>query len=328
MSHVSCESAWKPTIQFENLKKRAAILAKIRQFFADRDVLEVETQALSHATITDPYIHSMIATCHEVDGSHCEEMYLQTSPEFAMKRLLAAGSGSIYQICKAFRNGEIGSQHNPEFTMLEWYRIDFDHHDLMQEMDELFQFAIQTPPAKKISYQKLFEEKLKINPHIATAKELENCAIKNGLTNITGNDPEDRDMWMQLLMSEIIEPQLKEGVFFIYDYPATQAALARIRQDEFPVAERFEAYINGIELANGFHELADAKEQRTRFENDLIKRAKSNYPSVKIDENFLAALANGFPNCSGVAVGIDRLVMIALKAKSIRDVICFPYDIA
>ncbi|MFU8797905.1 MAG: elongation factor P--(R)-beta-lysine ligase [Gammaproteobacteria bacterium] len=308
MSRV-LKNNWQPTAPFSNLILRAKILAKIRQFFSDRGVWEVDTPLLSTATVTDPHLHSLVTT---------KTLYLQTSPEFAMKRLLCAGSGAIYQICKAFRDDEQGYQHNPEFTMLEWYRPGFDLQDLIQETDELLQHILQTPPAEKLTYQEAFEKYLGINPHTIDLSELKQLA-----QNTIGFS-DDRDSLLQLLMSRHIEPHLT--CTFIYDFPASQAALARIRLGDSPVAERVEVYINGMELANGFYELSDPNEQKKRFLKDIKQRKILGYPAVPYDENLIAALTHGLPDCSGIALGVDRLVMIAAKTKNIADVVSFPID--
>lgn len=325
--------SWQPTASLQNLKKRAEILTKIRAFFLARDVMEVETPLLCHATVTDAYIQSFETLYHAADltentGAHSHKLFLQTSPEYCMKRLLAANSGAIYQICKSFRNyGESGRFHNPEFTMLEWYRPSFNHHDLMNEMDDLLRHILNCPSAEKISYADLFLKFTDINPHQASINELVNCAKRFNLDNIAGIDPDNPNTWLHLLMSHVIEPQLdKEKPTFIFDFPITQAALARIRQDTPPVAERFEVYVNGMELANGFHELCDAKEQRHRFEKDLSDRKQLDYPIGPMDEFFLAALEEGLPNCSGVALGIDRLVMAALKCDALSEVVSFSVE--
>jgi lysyl-tRNA synthetase class 2 len=298
------------------LRQRAKLLTKIREFFAERDILEVETPLLSHSSITDPNIQSFSARYYN------ENLYLQTSPEFAMKRLLAAGSGSIYQICKAFRNEQAGRQHNPEFTILEWYRVGFDHHALMAEMDEFLQFILHTNLAEKLTYKEIFEKYLQINPHEITKEELRNLAIKKGINDISGLDVDD---WLAILLTHLIEPELgTDRPLFIYDFPASQAALAKINKNN--IAERFEVYIKGIEIANGFHELNDGAEQRRRFLADLKKRRELNLPDIPIDENFLAALDSGFPNCAGVALGIDRLLMLLMNTNSIKDVIIFPIN--
>jgi lysyl-tRNA synthetase class 2 len=312
---------WRPTATIDAMRLRAELLKKIRNFFTQRNVLEVDTPLMSHGTITDPNIFSFTT---KYLGTKTETLYLQTSPEFAMKRLLAAGSGSIYQICKAFRNEESGKLHNPEFTILEWYRLDFDHHNLMQEMDEFLQYTASAKSAEKMSYTEAFKKYLNIDPIDSSVQELSKCAAQNGLNAIKDLE---HDGWLNILMSTFIEPHLgQEQPTFVYDYPASQAALARISKTNPKVAERFEVYIKGVELANGFHELANSTEQRQRFLNDLEKRKKLNIPTVAIDENFLAALASDFPNCAGVALGIDRLLMIIANANNIDDVIAFPVE--
>jgi len=317
--------SWHPTATIETLKQRANIIAKIRAFFATRGVLEVDTPLLSHASVTDLHLHSFETKYLLSDAGQTETLYLQTSPEYAMKRLLAAGSGAIYQICKSFRNnGETGRFHNPEFTMLEWYRPGFDHHKLMDEMNELLKQILECNDAERLTYHEIFQRYFNINPHTASIEELKNLAIKSGIS-IDHLSLSQRDDWLMLLMSHVIEPQLGlKQPTFIYDFPATQAALAKIRQDNPPVAERFEVYIQGIELANGFHELSDSNEQRQRFINDLQKRCENNYSAVPVDENLLAALQHGLPDCAGVALGIDRLIMLALKQDNIKEIISFP----
>jgi len=311
MSQEQKNPDWQPSADIETLKKRAEIIKRIRQFFYNKDILEVETQLLSKATVTDVHLHSFKIENHPY--------YLQTSPEFAMKRLLGAGSGPIFQLCKAFRDDEIGKNHNPEFTMLEWYRPGFDHHDLMDEMDEFLSCVIDSRNAERISYQDLFLRELDIDPHKTNLEALQKIAD----VNIEGLDKDD---YLNLILSHKIEPTLgQECPTFIYDYPASQATLSKIRQDNPPVAERFEVYIKGIELANGFHELIDADEQRLRFENDLEKRKSVNLPSVLLDERLLAGLTK-MPPCAGVALGIDRLMMIALGKNTLEDVISFSFD--
>lgn len=309
---------WQPSATIDLLKRRSEILATIREFFRLRGVLEVDTPLLCHASVTDPFIYSMA-----VLAKKNKLMYLQTSPEYAMKRLLAAGSGSIYQICKAFRQEESGRFHNPEFTMLEWYRVDFDHHALMDEVDELLQIILNTSKADKISYEKLFIQYLNLNPNLATLAEINSCITKHQLkiqVSIT-----NKDTGLQLLLSHLIEPKLGlEKPIFIYDFPPTQAALARITEKN--LAARFELYFKGIELANGFHELTNAKEQRKRFENDLMKRKKLKLPELNIDTYFLNALESGLPPCAGVAVGIDRIIMLATKEDHINKVLSFDFE--
>src|SRR3990167_3257579 len=262
-------SDWKPIASIHTLQLRAAFFKKIRHFFEERKILEVETPQLSRAMGTDPYLHYFTTDFSLPNTKHSTTLYLQTSPEFAMKRLLAAGSGSIYQICKAYRNGESGRLHNIEFTMLEWYRVGFDHQALMKEVDSFLQ------------------------------------------------------TFLQYLLATFVEPQLGlASPVFVYDFPVSQAALARIKEG---IASRFEVYIQGIELANGFHELNNAEEQRKRFENDLKTRQEKNHPLPLIDNYFLESLPS-LPDCAGIALGIDRLIMIALKKKSLKDVITFSFE--
>lgn len=290
---------------------RAKILTKIRSFFALHQVLEVETPLLLPATNPAPHL----------DSFNCDNLYLQTSPEFAMKRLLAAASGDIYQLCKAFRKEEAGRLHNPEFTILEWYRINFDHHDLMDEVDDLLTLVAGFSRAIRYTYHEICEKVLDFNPHQITLKQLKQVAKKNDLL-IPGVE-NNLDSWLQLLFTHLIEPKLNTNApVFIYDFPASQAMLARIRNEKFKVASRFEVYYQGVELANGFHELDDPKEQRRRFNYDLARRRKLNLPPLTLDEKFLTALSN-LPNCSGVALGIDRLLLLIDKATSLDEVLSF-----
>jgi lysyl-tRNA synthetase class 2 len=316
--------SWCPTASLAALKKRAAIYSQIRQFFAERSVLEVETPLMSYATVTDPHIISIPATFKTIGSSKEQIVYLQTSPEYAMKRLLAAGSGSIYQITKAFRQGEIGRLHNPEFTMLEWYRLGFDHHQLMDEMDALLSLILQTPAAERMTYGNAFEQYVGVNPHLATIDELQSIVKKHA---IPFDHTMEKNGWLDLLFTHCIEPHLgKDRPFFMYDFPASQAALAKIRLENPPVASRFEVYFKGVELANGFHELQDATEQRRRFEANQIYRNEYHLPSIPLDENFLSALEHGLPECAGVALGLDRLILLTLNAEKIADVLSFAFN--
>jgi len=315
---MSSTTRWQPTASFLHLKRRNQIIAAIRAFFAERDVWEVDTPLLNASTATDPHIGSLAVSVSN------KTFYLQTSPEFAMKRMLAAGSGSIYQISKAFRAEEQGRLHNIEFTMLEWYRVGFDHNQLMDEMDALLHLLLKSAPAERLGYREVFKTYLNIDPLLADSSALENCARQHGLNDIQSNNPDDIDFWRHLLMSHFIEPHLgKTRPTFIVDFPASQAALAKIRDSNPPVAERFEVYVHGIELANGYHELNDAAEQEKRFLADNQRRQALKLPQIPPDEYLLAALTHGFPNCAGVALGIDRLVMLAVEAKAIKEVISF-----
>ncbi len=307
---------WQPTATIGTLRMRADIMARIREFFKKRDVLEVETPLIAAATVTDPHITS-IPVVHSKE----KIFYLQTSPEYAMKRLLAAGSGSIFQLSKAFRQDEVGRLHNPEFTMLEWYKIDFDHHALMDEMQDFFKEVFAIPKTHRLTVAQVFETYLHINPHTATVDELKISAKKH---NIHANLGDEKNAWLDILFTHVIEPQLGlDYPVFIYDYPVSQAALAKIRHENPPVASRFEVYYKGVELANGFHELQNADEQRARFEKDLQYRAEHHMERVPIDEHLLSALRQGLPDCAGVAMGIDRLIMLVLGKEKIVDVMSF-----
>jgi elongation factor P--(R)-beta-lysine ligase len=320
------ENNWQPTTSLSMRRCRAKLFADIREFFAERQILEVETPLLSHATVTDPYLHSFKTEYCLDNTEQSQTLYLQTSPEFAMKRLLAAGSGPIYQISKAFRNhGESGRYHNPEFSLLEWYQPDYDHHQLMDEIETLLKKLLACESAQRFSYAEIFQRYLNMDPHQLSIQELNQTTLSLGINteNLGLNKIAD---YLNLLMSHVIEPQLPKQLIFIYDYPVTLAALAKIRSDITPVAERFEVYLNGIELANGFHELSDAKEQYLRFRNDLNLRARFGYSQVPIDKYLLAALTHGLPDCAGVALGIDRLLMLMTKADKLSDVISFPID--
>jgi lysyl-tRNA synthetase class 2 len=318
------KTAWQPTTSIALLALRAKLLAQIRQFFAERGVLEVETPLLAHATVTDPHLHSF-QTRYVLDNPQQQQtLYLQTSPEFAMKRLLAAGSGPIYQISKAFRNqGESGRYHNPEFSLLEWYRPGFDHQHLMDEVEGLLKTLLAYDSAKRVSYAAIFQRYLNIDPHRATLEDLKQIVTYHGLSAEDLALSQISDC-LNFLMAHLIEPQLPKQLIFIYDFPAPLAALAKISSGDPAVAERFEVYIDGIELANGFHELSDAKEQRQRFINDLNERTSRAYSSIPIDEFLLAALSHGLPDCAGVALGLDRLLMLVAKVNDISEVISFP----
>ncbi len=316
MNAIHNQHNWQPTAKLLALQARATMYTQIRQFFAERQVLEVETPLMCARSITDPYIQPFMV----------QDKYLQTSPEYAMKRLIAAGVGSIYQICKAFRQEESGSFHNPEFTMLEWYRLGFDHLQLMNEVDALLQLLLNNnQPAIKRSYAEIFNEFLALNPHTANIEQLQQCAHKHNINLsaqvIAGLNITD---WLQLLMSHVIEPQLVGPLpWIIYDFPAPQAALAKIIAGKYPVAARFEVYMQGIELANGYYELLDSAEHRKRFMQDNEKRSQAGINTHAIDERLLAALDAGLPDCAGIALGLDRVLMLKLQAKSISEVLAF-----
>ncbi|WP_413113778.1 elongation factor P--(R)-beta-lysine ligase [Thaumasiovibrio sp. DFM-14] len=315
---------WQPSADITVLKRRAALIASIRQFFLARDVLEVETPALSQATVTDVHLHTFQTEFVGPGFAKGKKLRLMTSPEFHMKRLLSAGSGCIYQLGKAFRNEESGRYHNPEFTMLEWYRVGFDHHQLMIEVDTLLQSILGEGPAEKMTYQHAFQRVLGVCPLEASMSTLKQVAATLGLSDIAESE-QNRDTLLQLLFSVGVEPKIGQDTpAMVYNFPASQAALARICRQDHRVAERFEVYFKGIELANGFHELADANEQRLRFEADNQYRLAHHLPPQLIDENLLAALDAGLPDCAGVALGVDRLIMLALEKDHIDAVMAFP----
>ena len=323
--------AWRPSADLATLRLRAELLARIRTFFAARGVLEVETPALSAAAITEPNLASFSTVYSGPGARYGQRLYLHTSPEFPMKRLLAAGSGCIYQIARVFRDGEAGRRHNPEFTLLEWYRVGFDHHRLMDEVAELVtellagRLALAEP--EWLSYRELFQRHLDLNPHQASVAELAVCAGARSVPIPPGMPADDADPWLDLLLTHGIEPHLGMGrLTFVYDYPASQAALARLRPDDPLVGERFELYLNGVELANGFHELGDAGEQRRRFEAENAARQTLGLPVMPVDENLLAALEAGLPDCAGVALGFDRLAMLAAGKTALAEVLAFPVE--
>ncbi len=316
---------WQPTASILQLRQRAKLINQIRHFFAERDVLEVDTPAMSHATVTDIHLHTFQTEFVGPGYADGSKLYFMTSPEFHMKRLLAAGSGCIYQINKAFRNEENGRYHNPEFTMLEWYRVGFTHHDLMDEMDKLLQLVLACGDAERMTYQQAFINVLGVCPLEATMTELKLVASRLGLSDIA--EPEqDRDTLLQLLFSIGVESKIGQQVpAFVYDFPASQAALAKINLEDDRVADRFEVYFKGIELANGFHELDDANEQLKRFQQDNSKRIEMGLDPQPIDHHLIAALESGLPECAGVALGIDRLIMLAIGCDHIDQVTAFPF---
>jgi lysyl-tRNA synthetase class 2 len=310
---------WKPSASLQNLQQRAHALAKIRRFFFERDVLEVETPLLASSTVPDVYIESIAAEV--TDGNSSRQNFLQTSPEFFMKRLLASGSGSIYQIAKAFRQEEKGTRHNIEFTLLEWYRLSYSLDQLMTELEQLVQEVLDCGPISRLSYRQIFQQYLQIDPHEITLDELQQLA--NAEVDFSGSDLSKTD-YLQLLLSNSIEPKLPPYCI-IYDYPKEQAALATLAADEHGVvvAKRFELFGHGMELANGYFELSDAAEQRARFDADNATRREKGLQTHAADEKLIAALESGLPSCSGVAVGVDRLLMLLLEAKNISEVISF-----
>ena len=318
---------FKPTCDIEALVARAQMYHRIRQFFAERQVLEVETPILSYAATTDVHLASIPAQRDLAGQQHTH--YLQTSPEFAMKRLLASGSGAIYQICKVFRNDEHGRKHNSEFSMLEWYRPDFSIKDLMFETTDLLHVCLQerfeSVRPMILSYKHAFQDRLQMNPLQASWQELKECANRVGLNVDLGKD---RLAYMDLLFSHMVEPSLGfDTPVFLTDFPPEMASLATVKQDEDgeDVAARFEVYIEGLELANAYDELVDVDVLRQRFMQDNLARQAQGLPIMPIDERLLAALPN-MPTCSGIALGLDRLLMVAMQRMTFQQVVAFPAD--
>ena len=347
-------NTWRPTASRPVLARRAEALAEIRAFFAARTVMEVDTPVVVNAPVTDVHIHSAEVRFPDAPGRY----YLHTSPEFAMKRLLANGSGDIYQICHVARGLERGRHHNAEFTLIEWYRLGFTLEELMDEVEALARnvLGVVAKPmaSERVTYAEAFQRTLNLDPFTAPLEILREAARSLGFrpaasrlasekqttpmrdlrdtTDIheiaaRASDPGERDELLDLLMGAKIGPLLGQNALtFVHRYPASQAALARLDPHDPRCALRFELYCQGVELANGFHELASASEQRSRFEQDLAKRRRRGLSADKMDELLLAALESGLPECAGVAVGFDRLVMIATGAGTIDAVLPFPIE--
>ncbi|AHG59825.1 elongation factor P--(R)-beta-lysine ligase [Buchnera aphidicola] len=320
------KNIWKPSASIQNLIKRSKIISNIRLFFLKRNVLEVETPILSRSTVTDVNLVSFQTHYSTLDHINKFPLWLITSPEYHMKRLLAAESGPIYQICHSFRNEELGRYHNPEFTILEWYQPSYSMKKLISEVDEFLQIILQCKKSDKISYQNLFIDFLKIDPLNTNLSELRQISKKLKLEHLTYLE-DDLNKFIQLLFTLEIEPNLgKEQPLFVYHFPISQASLAAVNLKDSRVSERFELFFKGVELGNGFYELTDFDEQKNRFLKDNKKRLSMNLPIQKIDECFLNALSHGLPPCAGVAVGLDRLIMLILKEKNISKVMSFSLD--
>ena len=323
------QAQWKPACDIELLRLRANVLSAIRAFFEQRSVLEVETPLLCHATGTDPQLDFFSSYYHSAPND--KEMFLQTSPEFAMKRLLAAGSGSIFQICKAFRNGESGRFHNPEFSILEWYRVGFSLEQLMDEVAELLVQLMpghcRLEPVHRFSYSELFEQITGLNPLLFCQESYAHYASENAMSDAILICENDHAMWLDLLFSYKVQAVLADQqISIVYGYPAVQSSLARINQHNPLIADRFEVFINGVEIGNGFFELSDAQEQEQRFDQEISARSTKGLPAVEKDNLFLAALQAGLPDCSGIALGLDRLLMVIANAGTLKDVMAFPFE--
>lgn len=320
---------WQPAATLAVLRLRARLKGRIRAHFEASGALEVDTPALSAAAPTDPHIAPLATRIASAPA--IPSYYLQSSPEFPMKRLLAAGVGDCWQLARVFRDGERGRLHNPEFDLLEWYRLDTDHHGLMDDVEALLAAVLEpersVPPAQRWSYADAFRAHAGVDPLTADTGELRRAATDAGLASVAGLAPDDRDGWLDHLLTGAVAPAFAaDRPTFVYDWPASQCALARLEPADPRVARRFELYWGAIELANGFHELTDAAEQRARFEADQARRAAQGQPRLSIDERLLAALEAGLPDCAGVALGFDRLVMVAGGLERIDQALGFPVE--
>ena len=319
---------WQPDCNQKDRVARARMLRATREFFYQRQVLEVETPALSAAANTDPFIESFV--CQEQTSHQARPRYLHTSPEYAMKRLLAAGSGDIYQICKVWRSEPSTAQHNAEFTMLEYYRLGFDLPQLMQEVNKLLLELIPSLSADSVfySYAALFLEKFSINPHTVDKEELANLVRKH-VPGLVGEL--DKQASLDLLLTHCIEPAFaNDRLTFVYDYPASQSALAKtVASDanpEISVAKRFEAYVGSLELGNGYLELTSAAANKAVLNSELAVRKAQRLPTVPVDERFLSAMNHGLPDCSGIAIGLDRVLMLETGVNSLKEVLNFSWE--
>ena len=324
---MSEDGSWRPVADPAVLRLRARMKGRVRAFFEAGDVLEVDTPSLSSAAPTEPQIEPLETT---VGGRRA---FLQTSPEFPMKRLLAAGVGDCWQLARVYRADERGRRHHPEFNLLEWYRVGFDHHELMDEVEALVAATLaperDMPGAARLSHAEAFRRHAGVDPLAADTAELRRAAAGHGLEPVAGLADDDRDAWLDRLLAEVVAPAFApDRPTFIHDWPASQAALARTSTADPRVASRFELFWGELELANGFHELADATEQRARFEAENRQRAARGQAMLPLDEHLLAALEAGLPDCAGVALGFDRLVMLAAGAATIEAVLAFPGELA
>lgn len=316
-----------PTASWDILRRRGEMLRRIRQFFERRDFLEVETPLLSRDTVVDRHLDPVAVQLGDFPhgASQGGRMWLQTSPELAMKRLLAAGGTALYQITRSFRGGESGRRHNLEFTIVEWYRVQDTPEQAMDLLSELAEATLDRGPAERLTYQQAFVQHVGIDPHGATVGELRAVVARHGLAAPDGWNDDDRDSWLNLLLAELVEPRLgRERPTILRDYPAGQAALARIRPGPPAVAERFELYVDGLELANGYHELLDEQELRRRNRRANQQRVADGKPALPEESRLLAAMRHGLPDCCGVALGFDRLVMCATGVDEINQVLAFP----
>ncbi|WP_422139470.1 EF-P lysine aminoacylase EpmA [Endozoicomonas sp. ALC020] len=329
MTYMSSDN-WKPSASISTLQERARLFARIRQYFDEQQVMEVDTPMLSASATVDLHIDSFVTSFLPIGGGSEQTCYLHTSPEFPMKRLLAAGSGDIYSLGRVFRNGEAGGRHNPEFTMLEYYRLGMDPHQLMDDMTSLLSSVTAFKEIERVSYGGIFQEKLGLNPHGATDEALSDLVKKHVDEALSGLERND---CLDLLFSKKIEPELGVGEagelngVYVYDYPASMAALAKLHTNDQGdrVAARFELFVNGVELANGYHELTHAEEQQMRFKTEQANRRELRRPVYPYDHHLVEGLRSGMPDCAGVAMGLDRLLMLMLNKKKIADVVAFDF---
>lgn len=326
-----------PTAGIEILRRRARLLAVVRTFFEKRGYFEVETPLLSHDVCVDAWLDPFIVP-DVAPGRSAPPMYLQTSPEFAMKRLLVAGAEAIYQITRSFRRGEAGRLHNPEFTIVEWYRTGTtiaDQMDLVENlvrtMDGLRSEGIGVPldarPFERLTYDVAFERFAGQRVLNRDSSELAQLAAQHSVSVPPQFDHSDKDAWLNLLLANVVEPRLKElRAVFLCDYPASQSALARVRADDPPVAERFELYLDGIEICNGYQELTDAEELKQRMRRQALLRRANGLSDLPSDSRLIAAMRAGLPECAGVALGFDRLALWVLGRNTVADVLAFPFE--
>lgn len=313
----------------DHLKKRSQALKTLRAFFYARSVMEVDTPILSSAATPDLHLRSLSTQVQVPGEADPRTFYLHTSPEYPMKRLLCAGSGDIFYLGKVFRDGDVSRRHQVEFTLLEWYRLGFDLRAMMDETVKVVQSLLGDRPVEMISYEEAFESYAGLEAvHDTDAKSCQACLAEHRVPEVVGVGADDKPLWEQLVLTEVIEPQLGRGkITCLYHYPSREAALAQLHPQDERLALRFEVFVDGMELANGYQELADADEYRRRFEADLAQRSENGLPNVPMDEALLSALAvDGLPACSGVALGVDRLLMLAFQADDIRGVLPFSIE--
>ena len=328
MENRLTQCSWHPTATPDALLRRSEIVWQIRQFFHARGFAEVHTPIISHDTVVDLNIEPVRISGRSLDcqGAGCDDLFLQTSPEFAMKRLLAAGMTSIYSIGPVFRAGERGTNHNPEFTMVEWYQVGDDMSAGVALVDELVRAVLASPPAEVITYQQACKTHAAFDPLATSVKELATLAVSKQL-GVSVDWSDDLDTWLDLLFSELVQPKLGwERPTIVTNYPASQSALARIAASDPRTAERFELFVRGIELANGYHELLDPSELMARNEQTEAKRRELGRPILPVSSRLIYAMQSGIPACSGCALGLDRLIMVAINAQSIDQVLTFPIE--